>query len=101
MSPPTARMPRRRTDVQLRDEETRSLIVVPDQDRVHVLNPTARALWELCDGTTTLDELTVAICDLFDVAPEQATADVAEALRLLEQNELMVHPDEPANGGRS
>jgi hypothetical protein len=101
MSPPTAQMPRRRTDVILRDEETRSLIVVPDQDRVHVLNPTARALWELCDGTTTLEELTAAICELFDVAQEQATADVSEALRLLEENELMVRPDQPENGGRS
>jgi hypothetical protein len=51
------RLPRRRDDVLLHDETSGSLLTVPGRDAMHVLNPTARAVWELCDGQTTVDEV--------------------------------------------
>ena len=44
------------------------------------LNPTAVALWELCDGATEVAEMVEAICILFAVDPAQAQADVESAL---------------------
>lgn len=44
------------------------------------LNPTALALWELCDGQTAVDEMVAAVTELFGLAPERARADVVTAL---------------------
>jgi hypothetical protein len=76
MSTRVARLPRQRGDVRLYDKELRSFLVAPEQSVAHELNPTARAVWELCDGATTVDELADAVCQLFPVTHEQAVADV-------------------------
>lgn len=44
------------------------------------LNPTALALWELCDGMTDVDEMVSAVCRLFAVDREGARNDVECAL---------------------
>lgn len=41
---------------------------------IHVLNPTAVVVWNLCDGAHSLDEMTAALCAAFTVDP---AADVA------------------------
>jgi hypothetical protein len=89
MSPQLHRLPRRRDDVRLHDRELRSFLVVPDRGVTHELNPTARAVWELCDGTTTVDELVVAICQIFSVERENATADVVAIVGQLEAADLV------------
>lgn len=48
-----------------------------------VLNPTAFALWELCDGVTSVAEMVEAVCQLFDITADRAVADVADGLRQL------------------
>lgn len=45
-----------------------------------VLNPTALALWELCDGETDVDEMISAVCTLFALDRARASADVRQAL---------------------
>lgn len=84
MSPPGQWLPRRRDDVVLRDDDNRSVLAVPEQDDVAVLNLTARAVWELCDGATTIEELTAALCEIFAVTPEQAATDVKHALKTMD-----------------
>jgi hypothetical protein len=49
-----------------------------------VLNETALALWELCDGGTTADEMVSAICVLFDADRRVIAADVQRILREFE-----------------
>jgi Coenzyme PQQ synthesis protein D (PqqD) len=44
------------------------------------LNRTALALWELCDGHTTVAEMVDAVCILFHIDRDQARRDVASAL---------------------
>lgn len=55
-------------------------IVHRDTHEDFALNPTAFALWELCDGRTTVREMVLAVYDLFDVTMEQAHRDVTEGL---------------------
>jgi hypothetical protein len=81
---PLHRLPRRRADVRLHDRELRSYLVTPDQGVAHELNPTARAVWELCDGTTTVEELIDAIRKVFSVDREVALADVTDVVEQLE-----------------
>jgi hypothetical protein len=58
MSTDLRHLPQRNRDVELREVGDESVLVTPSGD-TFVLNPTARAIWELCDGTTTVDELAV------------------------------------------
>ena len=84
MTTQVRRLPVRRTDVVLDGDDTRSVLIDPGRGDGHVLNPTARAIWELCDGTTTLDELVDAICQVFSVPHGVALRDVAAVLAELE-----------------
>jgi hypothetical protein len=82
-------LPRRRTDVVLVEDGRDSVLIVADQDATHVLNPTARAIWELCDGLTQPQEMIDAICEVFAVSPETARADVERALDGLNAADLI------------
>ena len=95
MSPKLQRLPRRRDDVRLHDRELRSYLVVPDGGAAHELNPTARAVWELCDGTTTLDELVAAITQIFSVDRDVAVADVTAVVDQLDAAGLVRWADTP------
>jgi hypothetical protein len=52
----------------------------PDAPVALALNPTALALWELCDGQTAVAEMVDAVCVLFEVEPARARTDVETAL---------------------
>jgi hypothetical protein len=86
----TQRLPVRREGVILQDEDTRSVLLDGNSGTTYVLNPTARAIWELCDGNTTSDELVAAICQVFSVPEQVALHDVTEAVRKLEEAGLVV-----------
>ena len=56
----------------------------PETDTSHLVNESARAIWELCDGETTPEEMASAISELTSVGLEQARSDVEATLdRLL------------------
>jgi hypothetical protein len=81
--------PVRRADVSVRDRGVESVLVVAGQDHPLLLNATARAIWDLCDGQTTLDEMVRAVCEVFAIAPAQAHADVEAALLELARSDLV------------
>jgi len=73
-----------RTSAQPVERWREGAVVVPgppNPPQALALNPTALALWELCDGRTTVDEMVDAVCVLFEVAPDRARADVETAMR--------------------
>jgi len=43
---------------------------------VYSLNPTASLLWDLLDGSRTVQQLVTTLCERFEVGPEQARRDV-------------------------
>jgi len=88
-------LPVRRTDVVLIDDEDRSLLVKPDDQGTHVLNPTARAIWELCDGVTLPSEMVDAICEVFNVEAAQAEEDVTRTLDQLTEVGLILWSSTP------
>ncbi len=49
---------------------------VMDMNGLITLNDTAACVWELLAEDPTLDELSAAVAEQFDVAPERARADV-------------------------
>ena len=83
-------LPHRRPFPVVSDEGDTVLVIPGKKQRDAVrLNPTAMALWELCDGNTAVDEMVVAVCDLFHVEAEQARADVEAALEDLRASGLI------------
>lgn len=69
-------VPVRRTEFEARRDGEQVWLRDPDQAHAHVLNATAFALWELCDGITTPEEMVEAICTLFGVSRGEAERDV-------------------------
>lgn len=79
-SPPKP-LPLRRTDIWLRRTAGESALVDPETGAVHLLNDTAVAIWDLCDGQTAPAEMITAICDLCDMHPDVVAEDVHRILR--------------------
>jgi len=61
----------------------------PDTATLHLLNPSALAIWELCDGETTVEEMAVAVSELARVSLDAAESDVSAALTQLENAGLV------------
>ena len=83
--------PKRRSDVSVRIVEGEALVLVlaPQGDRLHHLNPTATYIWNRCDGTFSEAALVQQLTQAFDVHPEIAAQDVAMILLQLQQLELL------------
>ena len=77
---PAARAPRRRDDLAARELEGEVLLYDSSGARAHALNATAARVWELCDGTRTLDEIVDGIREIFDVDKPTARRDVERLL---------------------
>ncbi len=57
--------------------------------QIFVLNPVAAFIWERLDGRTELGAIFAGIVERFEVAPEEARADLEEFLAALEKAGLI------------
>ena len=76
-----------------------ALIVLADSGEVNVLNPVGTRMWELMDGTRTVQEIADTICDEYDVTSQQSLADVEELVSQLMGANALVLQDQPAQRG--
>ena len=72
--------PLRREGVTLRRSGAENILYDPARDRVHMVNDTAVAIWELCDGQTDPEEMVGAICLLTGLPDAIVEEDVARLL---------------------
>jgi hypothetical protein len=72
-------------------EQIGSQVLLSDADRgvVLVVNESAAALWELCDGVTTIEEMVTAICEVSAVSLDRARDDVGKTLAEFERAGLI------------
>jgi Coenzyme PQQ synthesis protein D (PqqD) len=87
------RRPRRRPEVWLRHEGDGGAVYDPDTAHVHPLNPSALAIWHLCDGETEPEEMVAAICQVSKMHPDVVADDVARTLVEFHQAGLLA-PEE-------
>ncbi len=79
------KVPQARVDLRLMDLGAELMLCDDGKKLVHILNSTARRIWDLCDGTHGVDEIAAEISAMFPgVAQERVLADVRAALRDLE-----------------
>jgi hypothetical protein len=75
--------PTRADSVAVHPDGSLAEVLVADSGDAYRLNDTAYALWELCDGTTTVREMVDAVSTLFDAPADQLERDVTGALQHL------------------
>ncbi len=64
-------------------------VFVPETGMLHLLNASALAIWELCNGETTGLEMAEAVAELTELDLAAASADVALALDELAERGLI------------
>lgn len=79
----------RAADLEVHDAEDGVVVFNPATDKVHHLNPTASALFELCDGSTSNDEVARLVGDLFGLDEPPIDA-VLQGLRQLVDEGVLV-----------
>ena len=90
-------VPQVRQNVRVMDLGSELMICDDARELVHVLNTTARRIWDLCDGTHEREDIVDAVAQLFPEMPDQRIReDVERALKTLEEKELLVWT-EPEN----
>src|SRR2546421_4046225 len=82
--------PLQRPGVGLRREGEIPVLYDGEGERLWALNESALALWQLCDGETSVEEMIDAICAICSVNPDQARADVDSTLDAFASAELIL-----------
>ena len=80
----------RRGDLVGPSEDGRWSIYNAETETLHLLNDSARAIWELCDGDTTPEEMARAVSELTGVDYDDAREDIASTLIKLSSLGLFV-----------
>jgi PqqD family protein of HPr-rel-A system len=81
--------PVRRRDVWLRNTKDEIAVYNPGTGDVYLLNETALAIWDLCDGETRPEEMMTAICDVTGLPSEVVAEDVERILLEFDTAELI------------
>ncbi|HEX2027371.1 MAG TPA: HPr-rel-A system PqqD family peptide chaperone [Nitriliruptorales bacterium] len=75
-----SRRPARKADVWVHLARDENALFDPRSGAVHLLNDTALAIWDLCDGDTYPVEMIDAVCDLSGMHPDVVTEDIERVL---------------------
>jgi hypothetical protein len=86
--------PIRKPDILLQEAGEETLLYSPEGRAVHVLNPTARMIWERCDGQHSADDIARELRASFAVPPEHDVgADVQRTLEVFAEKGLLQQTD--------
>lgn len=86
-------IPHRQVAGRVIDDE--AVLVLSETGDVQVLNETGARIWELADGTRTVDQIARAIADEYAVDFAQAAPDVLAFVQRLAAEQVLVLSDAP------
>lgn len=81
--------PARKPGIWVRRAGDEIIVYDPEKESINVLNSSALAIWELCDGQTLPEEMIEAICDLSKLHPDVITEDVQRILAEFDEKGLL------------
>jgi hypothetical protein len=84
-----ASRPRRREGVLAQTTADTTIILDPESGAYFTLDEVGSFVWDLCDGTRTLEEIASAICSEYDVSEATARQDVTDLVGQLETERLL------------
>ena len=73
--------PMARADLLVVELDGEAVIYDEDSTDLHLLNPTATVVFGMCDGTSTMQEISAEIADAFDVPIDQVEPEVRTLVR--------------------
>jgi len=68
---PSARHPRRRSDVRVHELDGEALIFDPVSADTHRLNETALFIWRQCDGRHDVEHIALRLIETYDVSENE------------------------------
>jgi len=77
----TLNRPRRKEDFRLEEVAGELLLYHPGSTKILYCNKTASLLWQLCDGTRSIEEIKVTLREAFPEAADSISDDVEETLK--------------------
>ncbi len=63
--------------------EDGAILILPERGEVKVLNEVATHIWQLADGSRTIEEIIRQICRKYEVSPSVAMADTLAFVSVL------------------
>lgn len=75
--------PRRRDSIVVRQVEDQFVLYDPATDRTALLDVQAAAVFDLCDGTRTPEQIAREISELLALGPGEVAAEVERVLKIL------------------
>jgi PqqD family protein of HPr-rel-A system len=88
--------PRSRSDLTVVHLDDESVVYDDESGDLHHLNPTATIVLDLCDGSSTIGELSRTIADVFGMHADQVEPEIRTLIRLFRRGKLL----EPADRSR-
>lgn len=89
----TVGRPSHASNVAARVYGSDAVVISPDEGMVRMLNPTATRIWQLVDGSRSVEEIAVALTGEFDVNLAQARQSVIRLLTELSEKQLVIWDD--------
>lgn len=95
--------PKTRSDMELVEIDGEGLVFHGGTGYVHLLNPLAKLVWELCDGKGTVGESAAGIAEAFGTPREVVEKDMERILRTFANSGLLegvpgLEEEQPAPG---
>ena len=85
--------PQRRDDLIVDESDNELIMLDGEAEAIHVLNPTAKHVWDLCDSQHTAEDIEQLLRKRFSVPPERdVLTDVIETLNTFQNNGLLQIP---------
>ena len=81
--------PRKMDHLIQHDMDEEVLVYDPVVDRTHRLNVSAARIWELCDGTRSLEDIARVLTEQFEVEFETVLQDARAVLEQLKEEQLL------------
>ena len=79
----------RNASVLWRELDDEAILLDPQAGCSYNLNPVGTLIWKLLDGQHSAADIVAAICEAYEVEPEQASQDVQQLLDNLLTNKLV------------
>jgi len=86
-------IPARAEDVLATQSQDVAVLMSMNTGKFIELNETARAIWELTDGSTPVADVVERLCEQFEVTREKCTGDVAGLYARMSDEGLIVFSD--------
>lgn len=86
----TTANPTRKSEITAKDIGGETLLYGSDQKILHVLNSTAKLIWDLCDGQHSIAEIEQSLRSNFSVPPDHdVMVDVEKTLEIFASKDLL------------